>query len=264
MAIGLARLFGIILPLNFFSPYKANNIIDFWRRWHMTLSRFLRDYLYIPLGGNRKGSVRRYFNLFVTMLLGGLWHGAGWTFVLWGALHGIYLMINHAWRWLVQKAHLKSYNNSFLGSIIARAVTFIAVVVGWVFFRSTSMQGALSMVHGLFGMNGISWPAQEASQLGSLTHWFVSMGGRIENLSYFTGSKDLVMTVVMLTIVWAAPNTTQIMHGHNPALNAEKLLTGHRGIRWRPTYSWLVLMTIIATACILNLAQVSEFLYFQF
>lgn len=264
MAIGLARLFGIILPLNFFSPYKANNIIDFWRRWHMTLSRFLRDYLYIPLGGNRKGSVRRYFNLFVTMLLGGLWHGAGWTFVLWGALHGIYLMINHAWRWLVQKAHLKSYNNSFLGSIIARAVTFIAVVVGWVFFRSTSMQGALSMVHGLFGMNGISWPAQEASQLGSLTHWFVSMGGRIENLSYFTGSKDLVMTVVMLTIVWAAPNTTQIMHGHNPALNAEKLLTGQRGIRWRPTYSWLVLMTIIATACILNLAQVSEFLYFQF
>jgi D-alanyl-lipoteichoic acid acyltransferase DltB (MBOAT superfamily) len=97
MAIGLSRLFGIRLPLNFDSPYKATNIIDFWRRWHMTLSRFLRDYLYLPLGGNRKGKVRRYANLMVTMLLGGLWHGAGWTFVIWGGLHGFYLIVNHAW-----------------------------------------------------------------------------------------------------------------------------------------------------------------------
>ncbi|MGH9648052.1 MAG: MBOAT family O-acyltransferase, partial [Bryobacteraceae bacterium] len=98
MAIGLSRLFGVVLPLNFDSPYKAANIIDFWRRWHMTLSRFLRDYVYFGLGGNRHGLARRYINLFVTMLLGGLWHGAGWTFVAWGALHGVYLMINHAWR----------------------------------------------------------------------------------------------------------------------------------------------------------------------
>jgi alginate O-acetyltransferase complex protein AlgI len=97
MAIGLARLFGIRLPLNFNSPYKAANIIDFWRRWHMTLSRFLRDYLYIPLGGNRRGPCRRYLNLAVTMLLGGLWHGASWTFVIWGGLHALYLGINHAW-----------------------------------------------------------------------------------------------------------------------------------------------------------------------
>ena len=95
MAIGLARLFGITLPANFDSPYRAVNIIDFWRRWHMTLSRFLRDYLYIRLGGNRKGPVRRYMNLFVTMLLGGLWHGAGWTYVVWGGLHGCYLIANH-------------------------------------------------------------------------------------------------------------------------------------------------------------------------
>ena len=97
MAIGLSRMFGVQLPLNFNSPYKAHNISEFWRRWHMTLSRFLRDYLYVPLGGNRKGPARRYVNLFTTMLLGGLWHGAGWTFVVWGALHGFYLIINHAW-----------------------------------------------------------------------------------------------------------------------------------------------------------------------
>ena len=101
MAIGSARIFGITLPVNFFSPYKAVNIIDFWRRWHITLSRFLRDYLYIPLGGSRGGKARRYGNLLVTMLLGGLWHGAGWTFVIWGALHGAYLVINHGWRRLL-------------------------------------------------------------------------------------------------------------------------------------------------------------------
>src|SRR6056297_2057846 len=102
MAVGLAYMFGIRLPLNFFSPYKATNITDFWRRWHISLSRFLRDYVYIPLGGNRHGSGRRYQNLMITMLLGGLWHGAGWTFVAWGALHGIYLVINHAW-WFLQE-----------------------------------------------------------------------------------------------------------------------------------------------------------------
>src|SRR6516225_4328018 len=98
MAIGLALLFGIRLPVNFRSPYKAFSIIEFWRRWHITLSRFLRDYLYIPLGGNRFGVGRRYLNLMLTMLLGGLWHGAGWTFLIWGGLHGLYLVVNHQWR----------------------------------------------------------------------------------------------------------------------------------------------------------------------
>ncbi len=101
MAIGLAKMFNIELPLNFWSPYKAGSIIEFWRRWHMTLSRFLRDYVYIPLGGNRGGPVRRYRNLLLTMLVGGIWHGAGWTYVIWGALHGVALAANRLWesRW---------------------------------------------------------------------------------------------------------------------------------------------------------------------
>ena len=106
MAIGLSLLFGVKLPLNFDSPYKAANIIDFWRRWHMTLSRFLRDYLYFPLGGNRKGPARRHLNLLITMVLGGLWHGAGLTFVMWGALHGFYLIVNHAWRRLLLRPRI--------------------------------------------------------------------------------------------------------------------------------------------------------------
>ena len=108
MAIGLARMIGIRLPLNFHSPYKAGSIIEFWRRWHMTLSRFLRDYLYFPLGGNRHGRQRRYLNLLATMVLGGLWHGAGWTFVIWGALHGLYLVVNHAWRALRPEPAVRS------------------------------------------------------------------------------------------------------------------------------------------------------------
>src|SRR5205085_9276725 len=98
MAIGISLLFGIFLPINFDSPYKATSISDIWRRWHISLSTFLRDYLYIPLGGSRHGRYRRYLNLWITMVLGGLWHGASWTFVLWGAAHGSYLMVNHAWR----------------------------------------------------------------------------------------------------------------------------------------------------------------------
>src|SRR6266704_5011370 len=150
MAIGLALLFGIRLPVNFRSPYQATSIIEFWRRWHITLSRFLRDYLYIPLGGNRLGEQRRYLNLLVTMLLGGLWHGAGWNFLLWGCLHGVSLCINHLWRgWCGGKPEAP-----IIGSIpkgFCWAVTFFGVVIAWVFFRAKTAAGAWQMLLGLFG-----------------------------------------------------------------------------------------------------------------
>src|SRR5216684_181793 len=153
MAIGLALMIGVRLPLNFDSPYKALSLVDFWRRWHMTLSRFLRDYLYIPLGGNRKGRVRRYLNVFITMLLGGLWHGADWTFIVWGGLHGLYLAINHAWQ-----AIFTGPGNR-LSRFTGWAVTFIAVVVGWVFFRADSLETTFGMMQSMFGGNGIPLPA---------------------------------------------------------------------------------------------------------
>ncbi len=143
MAYGLSYMFGIILPINFNSPYKACSIVDFWRRWHITLSTFLREYLYIPLGGNRHGGARRYINLMVTMLLGGLWHGANWTFVAWGALHGTYLMINHSIR------YLGGERNSAGVRLLGRVVTFLAVVVAWVFFRASSLNVALEVVQAM-------------------------------------------------------------------------------------------------------------------
>src|SRR6266705_5160565 len=139
MAIGISLMFGIFLPLNFNSPYKATSIIDFWRRWHMTLSQFLRDYLYIPLGGNRHGRVLRYVNLMITMLLGGLWHGAAWTFVAWGALHGAYLCINHAWN---NYGPAVAPRFARLANIAAFILTFLSVVVAWVFFRADSLSSA--------------------------------------------------------------------------------------------------------------------------
>lgn len=159
MAIGAALMFGIKLPINFNSPYKSVNITEFWRRWHMTLSRFLRDYIYIPLGGNRKGSARKHTNLMITMLLGGLWHGAGWNFIIWGGLHGFYLVINHFWQTL-SASSVKRLPKPLLSiyRFFAWLLTFLAVVVAWVFFRAVTLDGAIIMLKGMFGLNGFEVP----------------------------------------------------------------------------------------------------------
>ena len=148
MAIGLSWLFNVRLPFNFNSPYQAINISDFWRRWHMTLSRFLRDYLYIPLGGNRRGTVRQNLNLLLTMLSGGLWHGANWSFIFWGFLHGCFLIINHGFQALVSKGS-KAANTHFLFVFLSWLLTFLLVVVAWVFFRATSFSGATRILESM-------------------------------------------------------------------------------------------------------------------
>ena len=149
MAVGLSRMLGIRLPVNFNSPYKSDSIIEFWRRWHMTLSQFLRDYLYIPLGGSRFGAARRYLNLMLTMLLGGLWHGASWTFVIWGGLHGTYLLVNHAWRSFAATLPQPRRLPGAVGRVAGYALTFIAVVVAWVFFRATTLDAAVRMLQAM-------------------------------------------------------------------------------------------------------------------
>ena len=147
MAIGLSWMFNIRLPFNFNSPYRATSISDFWRRWHISLSNFLRDYLYVPLGGNKKGTLRRYVNLATTMVLGGLWHGASWSFVLWGALHGAYLMVNHGFRAVCDRfGWSAALSSSRLFTLFAWALTFLAAVVAWVFFRAETLPGALRML----------------------------------------------------------------------------------------------------------------------
>lgn len=148
MAIGLGLLFNIKLPVNFNSPYKATNIQDFWRRWHMTLSRFLRDYVYIPLGGNRVGPFRVYFNLLATFVIGGIWHGAGWTFIFWGFLHGMALVVQRVWGFL----------NIRMWAWVSWFITFNFVNIAWVFFRAEEWSDAKKVLKGMFDLNGVMLP----------------------------------------------------------------------------------------------------------
>jgi D-alanyl-lipoteichoic acid acyltransferase DltB (MBOAT superfamily) len=194
MALGLSRLFNISLPLNFDSPYKAQSIVDFWRRWHMSLSRFLRDYLYIPLGGNRFGFLRRYFNLFATMALGGLWHGAGWTFLIWGALHGFYLIVNHGLTALRERSGLVW--RRWMGPI-SWAVTFLAVVVAWVFFRANSLDDALRVLAGMTAFDAPATQAANSETAGALLGWI--------------GGGKWLWIAGLLALAVLAPNSQQII-----------------------------------------------------
>lgn len=259
MAIGLAFLFGISLPLNFNSPYKATSIIEFWQRWHITLSRFLKDYLYIPMGGNRKGEPRRYLNLMITMLLGGLWHGAGWTFIVWGGLHGIYLVLNHAWRRIKAGFDITTGNNILVRST-SRMVTFIAIAVAWVYFRADSLESANVMVRSLTGQGGVIWPEEAIGQLGYLADVFASWGMRFQYVNHFNGFENLFGMMFMLMVVWFLPNVQQLFYRYPAVLCSPE----SSRILWQPDRKWLFITIVAAVISILKLGQVSEFLYFQF
>lgn len=255
MAIGLSRLFGVRLPLNFNSPYKATSITDFWRRWHMTLSRFLRDYLYISLGGNRHGKVRRYINLMLTMLLGGLWHGAGWNYLLWGGLHGLYLCIHHAW-----SATTRGFA---MPRPLAITLTFLAVVVGWVFFRAQDTSTTLNILAGMCGMNGIGIPEAIGIRLGSWGTTMQSLGVEF----YSGGGSQFIGTWAWVTlgaiVAFSVPNTQEWHARLRPALEIV-LVRSRLPWRWSAHPRWATGLGLATAACILALSRPTEFLYFQF
>lgn len=269
MAIGISLMFNVRLPMNFNSPYKATNIIDFWRRWHMSLSRFLRDYLYIPLGGSRNGKAQRYLNLMITMVLGGLWHGAGWTFVIWGALHGFYLMVNHAWRGFNKK--MGWGEGGSLAKLCAGALTFLAVVIGWVFFRADSFSSAITMLHGMAGMNGVSLPESLAGRLGQYfvgQDWVVFEGIKID-----IKKAGMILSLSFL-ITWFLPNVREIFSRYRPTCedidNTNKALSANLvskfdiALEWKTTTGNMLAAAFLFALSVMGLTQVSEFLYFQF
>ncbi len=240
MAIGLSWMIGIALPLNFSSPYKAISIVEFWRRWHMTLSRFLRDYLYIPLGGNRHGPMRRYINLFATMAIGGLWHGAGWTFVAWGALHGAYLIVNHAWD--AVKPRLRWKLPPRQAAMAGWFVTFMAVVVGWVVFRSHSIGGAGRILSGMIGANAVTG----APMLPAMVWiWCASLA----------------------TIALFMPNSQEIMRRHLGGIARPAEAAVHRlalPLVFQRSIPWAVAVALVLAAGTIDLPQPTSFLYFNF
>jgi alginate O-acetyltransferase complex protein AlgI len=243
MAIGLARMFGIRLPFNFNSPYKATSIVDFWRRWHITLSRFLREYLYFSLGGNRRGFVRRYVNLLVTMVLGGLWHGAGWSFLIWGALHGVYLIINHGWVKILKSFGLGGIRQFKLYVLAAWSITFAAVVVGWVFFRADDVGTALAMLNAM------------------IRPWAEISGATLQ-----ADLIDFVLIAVAMTIAILLPNTQQWVGLREPgddASHSRRAPVLPLPV-WRPTVATAAALGILAFAVLYSLRSGSEFLYFRF
>ncbi len=239
MAIGLALMFGIELPLNFYSPYKSANIIEFWRRWHMTLSKFLRDYLYIPLGGSRAGGMRRYLNLMIVMLLGGLWHGAGWNFIIWGGLHGTYLIINHAFQRGFKFAG--SDRSATIRTGLFTAVTFVAVCVAWVFFRAPNLLSATHILSTALGGKSLSMHFMVLKSVVSINH--------------------APLFAVLIFITWCLPNVSQIFQYQDFNKEVQKVR-----FYFDQSSPYLMAMgvSVLFFFSVVFLSRVSPFLYFQF
>lgn len=213
MAVGLGVMVGFTLPRNFRLPYTALSITDFWRRWHMSLSAFLRDYLYIPLGGNRGGAYRTYINLSVVFLLCGLWHGASWNFVIWGAHHGFFLIIERAWLGRLLKQ---------LPAVLSQLYAVLVVMLGWVWFRAETFDGAVQMFQGLAGLNGLSresmalhfgvYPlavvALVAGGLIAFVNWrrFKLFSG--EGVMSAIADYALIGAIMVLSIIWVGGTTS--------------------------------------------------------
>ncbi|BBG65170.1 probable poly(beta-D-mannuronate) O-acetylase [Hydrogenimonas sp.] len=232
MAIGAALLFNIRLPINFDSPYKARNIRDFWRRWHMTLTRFLKDYLYIPLGGNRHGRYRTYLNIFIVFFLAGIWHGAGWTFIFWGTLHGLALIIHRIWSAFAIR----------MPTVLAWFLTFNFVNIAWIFFRAKDFDDALKVLNGMF-FGKIVLPAALSQKLGFLKESGVEFGSYLGALG--TGASTVAYLLAALGAVLLTKNSTQLM---NSGIGYVKM-----------TYASLLFL-----AAALSLNRISEFIYFNF
>lgn len=226
MAIGAALLFNIKLPINFDSPYKALSIQDFWRRWHVTLSRFLKSYVYIPLGGNRKGEFRTYSNLIATFLIGGIWHGAGWTFLFWGFLHGMAMVIHRAWGKMGFRLPL----------LLAWFLTFNFINITWVFFRAKEWEDAIKVLKGMF-QGEMVLPSQWHSWFASL-HLPVAYGG--------IDVKALYWSMAALAVVLLFQNSTQMLE------------------RFRPSPFNALYAAALFLVAVASLSKLSEFLYFNF
>ncbi|MGE4552254.1 MAG: MBOAT family protein [Desulfovibrionaceae bacterium] len=245
MALGLGCALGLRLPLNFFSPYKSANISEFWRRWHISLGYFLMTYLYIPLGGSRKGFGHKLANLMIVMTLCGLWHGAGWTFIAWGALHGIYLVVHNLWR-----AALGPRLDRLRGASALTAkglgvlVTFAAVVAGWVLFRAASFHDAWVMLTSMAGLGH----------------------GHLANI--VRGQSER-MILGLLLVCWFAPNSYQLLQAHDPATNVHPRLAALRipdRLGFRPGAVWALATAVLFVAGVAAMLCVGEspYLYFQF
>ena len=290
MALGIARFFGVRLPQNFNSPLQATSIIDFWLRWHMTLTRFLTAYIYNPLTlwlTRRRLSKGRpglsahnptlgaffyllMFPLLLTMFVSGLWHGAGYGFIIWGVLHGFYLTINHAWRLIRPRLWSDTPSYQRFMKPVGGLLTFTAVVVAMILFRSPTLTSAVDLMKGLVAHNGVALPQAIYDHLGPLTGWFHRLGVTTMNSEIWGGQefgKAVMWIFTCLFIALACPNTQQILAPYEPALGVTpdgRKFVGGRVIEWSASLPWAIGVSIVAALGVLSLGGPSEFLYWQF
>ena len=234
MAIGAALLFNIKLPINFNSPYKATSIQGFWRRWHITLSRFLKDYVYIPLGGNRKNEFRTYTNLMATFIIGGIWHGAGWTFVFWGFLHGLALVIHRTWSKLGFK----------LWSWLAWLITFNFINIAWVFFRAKEWDDAIRVLSSMFNFHTVVLPDFLLPKLEFMGRYGVKFGNFTANIQ--GGIDTLIWLSVGFILILLFKNSIQLLQNFKVS-----------------AYNMIFLIMILVIS-FFHIQRYSEFIYFQF
>jgi D-alanyl-lipoteichoic acid acyltransferase DltB (MBOAT superfamily) len=287
MAIGIARLFGVRLPPNFNSPLRATSIIDFWLRWHMTLTRFLTAYLYNPLClgltrrrlarglagfGGRSTTIGSFVTLLMlptifTMCVSGLWHGAGYTFIFWGFLHGIFLTINHLWRLFARRSWPDRPRYQRIMAPVGFIITFLCVVTAMVYFKSPTMASAWNIVQGMAGLHGITIPPTAFQRLGPLAGWIRDVGvglGAADDIFF----KLWEWILALSALAFFAPNSLQILARYEPALGVEQATAYNIGPRlrliWRTSFGWTAAAAVIAVVGVLHTGGVSEFLYWQF
>jgi len=290
MALGLARFFGIRLPPNFGSPLRASNIIDYWLRWNMTLTRFLTGYIYNPLVlwltrrrqakgqpgfGGRNTTVGAFlsllmFPLIVTMFVSGLWHGAGYGFIVWGLLHGFYLTINHAWRMVAARLWPDRRSYDRIMKPVGLVLTFVSVTSAMVFFRSPTITAAIDVLKGIIGLNGIALPQDIFDRLGPLTSTLHAVGV-IADASWTSHdfAKTAIWIFLLMFVALACPNTLQILARYEPALGVKPQSTplrigGIRIVEWGASLPWAIAVSVVAAIAVISIGGPSEFLYWQF
>lgn len=246
MAIGLAKIFGITLPVNFNSPYKSYSIIEFWKKWHITLSNFFKIYVYFPLGGNKTGVIKQLVNIIFVMFLAGFWHGASWNFIIWGGVHGVFIITNHIWRIITRDWYM---NKKFKS--INLLLTFLCVTMAWAFFRAETINGALNIISGCFSFVNIN----------------LSLFFKQNQIDYYLPYiYQIKWFVLLFLIVWIFPNTNQIMNYLEGSNYRKKSITIYKNkIIMNNSYSYLIAISFFLFLAAFPNNQLNQpFIYFQF
>jgi alginate O-acetyltransferase complex protein AlgI len=268
MALGLAKIFGVTFPINFNSPYKSQSIIEFWSRWHITLSRFLKECVYIPMGGNRKGKYLSFLFILITMLVGGLWHGASWNFVVWGLFHAVLIIFNHILKQFFNKPEKLTYFNK-PKKFLKIFITFILINFGWVIFKLNSIESIKIFFLGLFGKNGFSLNQNlERYFSNNLIIDFFNL--EFKNTFYY-GLSQIYFLIFGLIIVFLLPNISEIMKDYKVVLpyknnkTKDKVSMDRIKISFNFTTRWAIFIAFVAVCAITGISNdVKEFIYYQF